>query len=66
MEFAHSDEIASDGLHMMCQMEGQKRDIDVLPFYWLEQVEQKLTQEDSLLLGFRKNEDLFLEKQTFP
>lgn len=32
---AHSDQVPSDCVNMMSEMEGQEWNINILPFYWL-------------------------------
>ena len=42
MDLAHADQIALNRIDVVDQMERKKRDVDVFPFYWLNQIEEGL------------------------
>ena len=42
----HPDQVASNGIHMLAQVEGQKGNVYVLPHDRTQQIEQKLAQFD--------------------
>ena len=50
MDAAHADEIALDGLETADQVEGQERDVDALPLYWVQEVQQAFTQVDHCMI----------------
>lgn len=51
---------------MMHQLKGQKWNIDILPFYWLKKIKQKLAKNYGLVLRMGEDDDLSFEKEIFP
>lgn len=62
MNAAHTNEIASNGIDVVREVEGQEWDVNVLPFDWLDQVDHELGEFERAILRVGEQNNLFLQQ----